>query len=324
MEIISKPTYLLLSFALVPGVGSSTLHKIASQMRDGKSKEELLEQFSTLRKSYSSDNWAKACSQADAQVSQAEQLQVRIRSVLDEDFPSLVSEVEEAPKILWIKGCLSGQTKDSVAVIGPREATNHGLEITKRISRFFVEQNWSVVSGLALGCDSAAHSAALQAEGHTVAVMAHGLQTISPSKNRFLAHDILDKGGALVSEFPIGHPAKSFQFVQRDRTQAAMSRGVVMVQSDLKGGSLHAPRASLRYQRWVAVPYPTIPDLDNNESKIQASLVISNGSNEEKIKLLKCKPDDLQRIVILRGKEDYANLPTLHSKTPVPTQSSLV
>ena len=81
-----------------------------------------------------------------------------------------------------------------------------------------------------------------------------------------------------------------------------------MVQSDLQGGSLHASRAALDYQRWLAVPYPTSMDKNNSEPKIQANLLLSEGSIEEKLKLLKCTSSALKHLHILRGREDYSIL----------------
>ena len=140
-----------------------------------------------------------------------------------------------------------------------------------------------------------------------MAVLAHGLQTIAPSKHRKLAEDILNAGGALVSQYPIGRDAIPQQFVQRDKTQAGLAQGVVMVQSDLQGGSLHASRASIEYGRWLAVPYPTEQDRGRDEPKIQANLMLSDGSDAERLDLLRRKDNSgLDRILVLRGKEDYA------------------
>lgn len=98
------------------------------------------------------------------------------------------------------------------------------------------------------------------------------------------------------------------QFVKRDRTQAGMAQGVVMIQSDLIGGSLHASRAALDYQRWLAVPYPTSLDRSNSEPKIQANLMIADGADAQKEELLRCTPSALHRVLILRGKEDYPRM----------------
>ncbi|WP_235038312.1 DNA-processing protein DprA [Pseudomonas brassicacearum] len=232
-----------------------------------------------------------------------------IISALDEDYPALLSATKDDPFILFVKGTLSQTPEKSVAIIGTRQPTKHGEMITRRITDFFCGQSWSVVSGLALGCDGIAHRAAIESGGHTVAVLAHGLQTVAPSQHRKLAEEILNSGGALVSEYRFGQGALPTQFVKRDRTQAGLSQGVVMIQSDLKGGSLHASRAALDYDRWLAVPYPTAADEQANEPKIQANLMIANHSADiDRANLLKCHISRLSKVIVLRAKDDYPQL----------------
>ncbi|MCY1306147.1 DNA protecting protein DprA [compost metagenome] len=112
----------------------------------------------------------------------------------------------------------------------------------------------------------------------------------------------------MVSEYPFGTKPQPQFFVKRDRTQAGLAQGVVMVQSDIKGGSLHASRAALDYGRWLAVPYPTEEDIENKEPKIQANLTMANGGSAEKLGLLRCSNFDLERLNIIRGKDDYDKL----------------
>src|SRR3546814_19756232 len=130
-------------------------------------------------------------------------------SAADPEYPRRLAATKDDPFILYVKGRLAPDGNHSVAIIGTREPTAHGIQITQRVSKFFAEKGSSIISGLALGCDAIAHETALQCEGHTVAVLAHGLQTITPSKHKKLADRILDSGGALVSEYPFGQSARS-------------------------------------------------------------------------------------------------------------------
>jgi DNA processing protein len=223
---------------------------------------------------------------------------------LDDQYPQLLRDAPERPFFLAFKGVLP-QTNRSVAVIGTRQPTAHGALIAERVSNYLAEKGWSIVSGLALGCDAIAHRAALDSGAHTVAVLAHGLHTIAPKSHEKLANRILDQGGALVSEFVFGEEPIPRNFVTRDKTQAGLSRGVVMIQSDLTGGSLHASRASLGYGRILAVPGVTQRDQFNREPKTEANRVLVDGTDTEKIELLKCKFDDLKGLFSIRGKADY-------------------
>jgi len=310
MSEISRDTRRLLELSMLKGVGPSTLRKIASK-RDFSllPVEDLAVDVPSLAKVLQdSEAWNKAVESSEKQIEEAKHFNARIISPLDAEYPQLLAATKDDPFLLFVKGTLASHSEKSVAIIGTREPTSHGIVITQRITNFFVDNGWSVVSGLAIGCDAIAHQAALDAQGHTVAVLAHGLHTIAPTRHRKLAEEILEAGGALVSEYRFGQGAQPQQFVKRDRTQAGLAQGVVMIQSDLKGGSLHASRAALDYRRWLATPYPTSLDFNNSEPKVQANLMLADGSDKQKEELLRCISSALDRLIILRGKEDYPKL----------------
>jgi len=317
---ISSTTGKILALSMLSGIGPATLRK-ASQVFgfEDKAVELLGSEVPAIGRAIAPGGaWSRALELADEQVDLAERCGARILSPLDAEYPKLLAATKDDPFLLYVRGELAPTPDKSVAIIGTREPTPHGEIIATRITQFFVEQGWSVVSGLALGCDAIAHRAAIDARGHTVAVLAHGLQTIAPAKHRGLAEDILNKGGALVSQYPIGRDAIPQQFVQRDKTQAGMAQGVVMVQSDVQGGSLHASRAAIDYGRWLAVPYPTEADRASNAPKARANLLLADGSDADRRELLRRKDaDGLDQIIVLRSKEDYARCLTSRSKAAV-------
>lgn len=312
MNEISESTKYILNLSILKGVGRVALRKLVQLPGFlERNTEQLADQMPSLKRAIAVPGaWEMAVEETTRQVELASQMGARIISSRDAGYPPLLSMSKDDPFLLFIKGQLSKRPTDSVAIIGTRKPTAHGEVVTQRVTRFFAEQAWSVVSGLALGCDAIAHRAALNAGGHTVAVLAHGLHTIAPTQNRQLADDILEAGGALVSQYRFGREAIPAQFVERDQTQAGMAQGVVMIQSDLAGGSLHAARASLGYGRWLAVPYPTEADFSRCDEKIQSNLLLADGCAEEKMKLLACSEDKLQRLIILRSKQDYPFLLT--------------
>lgn len=310
MITISPSTQKMLALSMLSGVGPATLRRVVSQCLESAPIVELTQRIPAIAKALVvSSAWERAQELAQEQCDAAQKAGAYIISALDEGYPALLSATKDDPFILFVKGTLFQTPEKSVAIIGTRQPTKHGEMITRRITDFFCSQRWSVVSGLALGCDGIAHRAAIEAGGHTVAVLAHGLQTVSPSQHRKLAEEILSSGGALVSEYRFGQGAMPNQFVKRDRTQAGLSRGVVMIQSDLKGGSLHASRAALDYERWLAVPYPTAADQQANEPKIQANLMIANsGADIDRANLLKCHISRLSKVIVLRAREEYPQL----------------
>jgi DNA processing protein len=324
MNTISPETLKLLSLWMLKGIGPAALRKLGTRPSfNTASVTDLAKQVPALAKAWSEEAWSEAQEEADAQVKRAGADSARILSPLDAEYPALLKATKDDPYLLYVKGRLAPSPERSVAIIGTREPTAHGRVIAERIAHYFVEQGWSVVSGLALGCDAVAHRSVLQAKGHTVAVLAHGLQTIAPSQHRGLSEEILAGGGALVSEFSYGTEPLPPQFVKRDRTQAGMTQGVVMVQSDIKGGSLHASSAALDYGRWLAVPYPTERDRTACEAKIQANLVLADGSAKAKVGLLKgVSQEDLKRIIVLRSRDDYGRC--LEQAPRAPVQRTLV
>lgn len=305
--VISEPTFKMLALSMLRGVGPVALHQISEIPNfTTKDVQELAVYLPKLRKALEAESaWDIALEKALYQIREAERYQSRIISVLDEEYPSLLRSTYDAPYLIYVKGSFHSDHLKSVAVIGTREPTVHGSVITERITGFFVESGWSIVSGLALGCDGIAHRQAIASQGHTVAVLAHGLQTVSPSAHKQLAEDILNSGGALVTEYGFGASALPSNFVKRDRIQAGLAQGVIMVQSDIKGGSLHASRASLQYKRWLGVPYPTKQDREAAEPKIQCNLLLASQDFKSIAELLKCDAGDLERMHIIAKREQY-------------------
>jgi len=238
----------------------------------------------------------------------AERHSARIVCELESDYPALLKLTPDRPFFLYILGHLAQRQSKTVAVIGTRNPTNHGGIIAERLTSFLVEDGWSIVSGLALGCDAIAHKTALAKGGHTIAVLAHGLQTIAPAQHERLSQEIVAKGGALVTEYGFGIKPYPPQFVKRDRIQAGLAQGVVMIQSDLDGGSLHASRASIEYKRFLAVPKPTDRDVSNYEKQIQTNLILCGSDCSAKMNLLKCNSSALDRVIVVNDKDDYPQL----------------
>ncbi len=294
---------------MLKGVGPATLRMALNTANFATSSmEAVAKQVPRLAAVMQPALWNEALEKAEMQVEQAEKNDARILSVLDPEYPVLLKATKDDPVILFVKGSLAERPEQSVAVIGTREPTKHGVMVAERTTQFLVDSGWSVVSGLALGLDAVAHQATLKAGGHTVAVLAHGLHTVAPSKHKSLAQEILEKGGALISEYRFGVDPRPEFFVKRDRIQAGLAQGVVMVQSDLKGGSLHASRAALDYGRWLAVPEPTQLDADNSEPKVQANALIAAGDFAKMAELLMCSAADVRRVIVLRSRDDYPKL----------------
>lgn len=307
---ISAETRALLALSMVKGIGPAALRQIAQVPGFQELRVDLLKTALKKNVAASLDEAvvASALDNADQQIEMAALYGARVISCADPDYPSLLAQTRDDPQVLFVRGQLASSPEKSVAVIGTREPTDHGKVVARRMTEFFIHEGWSIVSGLAIGCDAIAHETAVEAAGHTVAVLAHGLQTISPKSHYKLAERILETGGALVTAYRMGQEPIPANFVRRDRTQAGLAQGVVMIQSDLKGGSLFASRAAIEYGRRLSVPHPTDQDLSRREPKVQANLLLASGSDKEKAHLLQCGLSDLDRLLIIRSKADYGQM----------------
>ena len=164
----------------------------------------------------------------------------------------------------------------NVSVIGTREPTDYGKKIGFRIGEVLAERGINVVSGLAVGCDALGHLGALNKNGFTCAVLAHGLQEIYPKQNIELAERILAQDGLLISEYPYGMSPTKNSFVERDRIQAGLSNSTVVIETGIKGGTLHAVNATIELGRNIfCVEHP---EKYKKEEKVQGNIkLIQNG-----------------------------------------------
>jgi len=168
----------------------------------------------------------------------AEKYGVTIVTPADADYPETLRNAPGAPLALYVTGDVRALSKPMIAIVGTRRATQYGHDMASRLSYDLCKAGWCVVSGLALGIDGEAHRGALQAEGVTVGVIGSGLDCFYPEENRELAREMAKKGGAVVSEFPFGHPPSQESFPIRNHVVAALARGVVAVEAPLKSGTL--------------------------------------------------------------------------------------
>ena len=156
-------------------------------------------------------------------------------------YPTRMKESPVAPVLLFAKGNMSAlSAAEAVAIVGSRRCSAMGKVVAHRLGRFAAEEGMAVVSGLAVGADTAAHQGCVAGGGHTVAVLAHALdQPIYPRANVRLAAEIVAKGGVLLSEYPLATPMHRGRFVARNRWQVMLSDAVVVVESDVDGGAMH-------------------------------------------------------------------------------------
>jgi DNA processing protein len=181
----------------------------------------------------------------------------RVVTGLDEAYPPALLNLDPRPPTLYVAGDQQALEAWAVAIVGTRRASGYGLSVAGEIAEELATGGVVVVSGLALGIDGAAHRAAVQAGGRTIAVLPSPIDRIYPPRHRGLAREIVRTGGALVSEVPIGARVGRPDFARRNRIIAGLSQAVVVVEApDRSGALLTAAAAASTGRELYAVPGP--------------------------------------------------------------------
>jgi DNA processing protein len=179
---------------------------------------------------------------------------------IDPDYPKLLLEIPDPPPVLFIQGNLHAwkewvSAKNiNLAIVGSRAPSRYGLKITEKFARELTEKNITIVSGLAQGIDATAHWTVLEMQKFTIAVLAHGLDTIYPKQNIELAKRMTETG-VLLTEYPIGVQPRAQLFPRRNRLISGLSHGTLVIEAGLKSGSLITAKLATEQNREVfAIP----------------------------------------------------------------------
>ncbi|HJV63916.1 MAG TPA: DNA-processing protein DprA [Albitalea sp.] len=187
-------------------------------------------------------------------LAQASDAPRHILTLGDPAYPPALLETADPPLLLYAQGELQWLQADSVSIVGSRNPTPQGLDNARAFAAALSQAGWTVVSGLALGVDGAAHEGALQGAAGTVAVVGTGLDRVYPRRHLALAHRIA-RQGLLLSEFALGTPSMAQNFPQRNRIIAGLSQGTLVVEAALQSGSLITARQAGEAGREVfAIP----------------------------------------------------------------------
>lgn len=244
---------------LIPGVGPRSFLKLLSKFRSpdkilsAKERElaEVLEQNRELAQRIV--NYRDVVD-IEKEMELVEQHGVTIITLDDERYPLRLAEIYEPPILLYVRTTLLDRDKNSVAIVGTRRASTYGQEVAERLAGELAQRGITVVSGMAEGIDSAAHRGALKARGRTIAVLGCGVDVVYPAVNKQLMEEIMSNG-CLISEFPMGCPARAGNFPRRNRIMSGLTLGTVVVEGDSRSGALITARCAAEQGREIfAVP----------------------------------------------------------------------
>ena len=192
--------------------------------------------------------------------------ELKIRTILFKEkmYPNRLKDLKDPPAIIYLKGSnFNKQDLRSVACVGSRKISEFGKSAIESIVANLTKEKFTIISGLAYGVDKTAHETCLNNNGKTVAVLAHGLDTLYPKEHQDLAQRILENGGTLITEYPVGTKADKFRFVARNRIISALSAGVVMIEAKEKSGTNHTINFAIECNRPIFVPLPSEKKLEN-------------------------------------------------------------
>ncbi len=190
----------------------------------------------------------------EAELARAQETDTRIITPLDDEYPEALRQIHDPPLALYIRGRLRPGDQQAIAVVGTRRATHYGMDSARKLSYRLGKAGVCVLSGLALGIDTAAHEAALRSGGRTVAVIGSGFDHLYPEENRSLAERIAGQG-AVMSEFPFARKPDKTTFPMRNRIVSGMSKGVLVVEAGRRSGATITANQALSQGRSVfAVP----------------------------------------------------------------------
>jgi len=198
----------------------------------------------------SQDELTAGLDQAAESMQRAESVGARLVTVLDEDYPTNLRLVFNLPPFLFVRGELRPDDIYSVAVVGTRKASDSGISRAGRMARLLAERRVTVISGLARGIDTAAHSAALEAGARTIAVVGTGICKYYPAENRKLA-DRIAESGAVVSQFWPDAPPATYTFPRRNVTMSGIAQGTVVIEASSTSGAKMQARLALEHGKKV-------------------------------------------------------------------------
>jgi DNA processing protein len=240
-QVSEKDVRYWVGFNKVPGIGAARLQALLDYFGDletaWRAHSHDLQQAGLDRRSLANLLKERERLDLDAELARLARANVQVLTWDDAEYPPNLRQAYNAPPILYVRGRIETRDEWAVALVGTRRATVHGKEAARMIGAGLAQAGVTVVSGLALGIDTMAHRAALDAGGRTIAVLGCGVDVVYPAQNARLAAEVVERG-ALVSEYALGTRPEARNFPPRNRIISGLTLGTVVVEGDMGSGAL--------------------------------------------------------------------------------------
>ena len=234
-----------------------------------------------------------------------------ILTLADHAYPSSLLDIPDPPLLLYAKGKIDLLSRPMLAIVGSRNATAQGRANAENFARALSDSGLTIVSGLALGIDAAAHQGGLQGAGATVAVIGTGIDIVYPARHHALAHNIADNG-CIVSEYPLGTPAIAANFPRRNRLISGLAKGVLVIEAAAQSGSLITARVGAEQGKEILA----IPGSIHSPLSKGCHLLIKQGA-----KLVESAQDVLEELNF--GHTQVTTSPKASDASPTPLSEAL-
>ena len=264
----------LIHLSIIPGVGNQSIRCLVAAFGSAEraltaTSEELVQIDGLTRNARQRLVNGRSHVSLNRELELIQSHQCHIVTYEDEAYPPLLKQINDPPLLLYVKRQLPPQDTLSIAIVGSRSPTRYGKTTCHQLSQQLAARGVTIVSGFARGIDTVAHRGALEAGGRTIAVMGNGLSHVYPEENRHLTDEILESGGALISEFPMTVPPMATNFPLRNRVISGLTWGTLVVEASERSGSLITARLAAEQGREVfAVPGQIFSKLSQGTHKL--------------------------------------------------------
>lgn len=315
----------ILALSLVAEVGSVAHRQLSERFRSAER---------ALDAEFSPEVVRDAYAQADELLARGVKAGLEFITQIDEQYPEPLRQLYTQPPVLWSLGSWDTLKPPIVAIVGTRRATSYGLRMTREIAGALARAGACIVSGMAMGVDAAAHQAALETSGRTVAVLGTGANVAYPRAHRALHRDIVSRG-LVLSEFPPGAHAWPACFPRRNRIIAALARLTIVIEAPHKSGALGTSTHAMELGRDVAaIPGPIDSPQCQGSNELLRDGAHSITSVEDALRLVELGPPPKQKAPVLHGEHELriwnallergaASLDELCARTQLPVSECL-